>query len=344
MKHILLVFFVGLIPINSQAQRIASTFLLQDGTTVDSSHRFVDGEMPTFYLESGQGENIFWSFSFYDKSDEKNICIKSKTDVNPFTLKIEPSLFSSFDIVSDCQKIEYPNDSSVYIRCSVDLHQGNVIIDSVPLVLNVLPSHPKIKEASIVGNFDFEGGGYNPLAELTVLFSAERMNECRFVSYVSDSLNVFQFPENSTRISYNVDINEKSKNQYEFKYEYADWGEFYTVVSYNEYGGIHGDTIFTNSIIDDAEIIHYLETIHNQSTAINEVQDDDIRIFFKNNNLIIEDSSNTQILSEIYSANGTLVNRSFPSKTIDFSNLCRGIYVVKIKSNKRTITKKIIKK
>ena len=344
MRHILLAFFISLISINSRAQKISASILLQDGKTVDSSHIFVDGEMPTFHLEKGQYENVSWSFSFYDKKGEKIICTNSRIGINPFTFKIEPSLFLSHNFVSDCQKIEYPNDYSVYTRCSVDLHQGNVIIDSIPLIINVLPSRPKVKKASIVGNFSFEEGGYNPLAKLTVLLNAERINECKLMAYVGDSLNVFQFPEISTRIFYDVDISKKSKNNYELKYNYVDWGEFYTIYSFNEYGGIHGDTIFTNSIIDDFEILQYLEKLQNQLTAINKVKDDIIRISFKNNILIIEDSSNKQILSEIYSANGTLINRSFSSRTMDLNKLSKGIYIVKIKSNKKTITKKFIKK
>lgn len=64
MKRITLFFIVCLLSANSIAQKIASSILLQDGTIIDSSHIFMDGEEPTFYVENGQYENIVWSFSF----------------------------------------------------------------------------------------------------------------------------------------------------------------------------------------------------------------------------------------------------------------------------------------
>lgn len=343
MKHILLVFIVSLISINCQAQNIASSIQLQDGTIVNCSHVFVDGEIPTFYSENGLCENIFWSFSVYDENGEKNICIKSEKGTDRFTFKIEPNLFPCFDYINDSQKIEYPNDPSLYIRCSVDLHQDNITIDSVPIILNILPSRPKIKKASILGNFDFKLGGYNSSAELTILFYSERMSKCRFLSYVADSLYSFQFPESYTGVYYDVDIKEKSKNSYEFKYDYADWGEFYTIAAYNKYGSVLGDTLFTNSIIEDPEIIKFLEKMYNRVT-IDEIQNDNLQISLKNNILTIEGLSNKQILYEIYSVNGRLINRRFSTKTIDLNNLCSGIYIIKIKLGEKTIIKEIFKK
>lgn len=96
-------------------------------------------------------------------------------------MKITPSLFSGLNLVFDCQNIEYPNDSSVYISCVVDLHKNGIITSSLPLRLNVLPSRPKKKNASILGNFNFDLSSYYPLAELTIQFSSDRMKYCRLV-------------------------------------------------------------------------------------------------------------------------------------------------------------------
>ena len=51
MKRITLFFIVCLLSANSIAQKIASSILLQDGTIIDSSHIFMDGEEPTFYVK-----------------------------------------------------------------------------------------------------------------------------------------------------------------------------------------------------------------------------------------------------------------------------------------------------
>lgn len=347
MKHTLLKLsglFISLISINSQAQSIASAILLQDGTTVDSSHVFIDGETPTFHVQNDQCENGFWTFSFYDEDGMKEVCVESETGADSFTFKIAPGLFSGLPFSRESQHIEFPNDSSVYSRCSVDLHQGDIIVDSVTLILNVLPSRPKVKKASILGNFDFEDGGYTPLAELTILFSSERMNECWLLSYSSDSVHVFQFPEIYGGVYEPVNVNEICKNYYEFKYNYADWGEFYTITSLNKYGGVEGDTIFTNSIIYDPEILSYLETIHNQAAAIDEMQDENWQIYIHNNKLITEGLHSTQISTEIYSVNGTLIKRSNSTDAIDLNNLQQGVYVVKIRSNKKNKYIKINKR
>ena len=213
--------------INVQAQSIDSSILLQDGTIVDCSHVFIDGEMPTFHVQNGSCENSRWAFSVYDKNGKKIVCEESKIGATSFSFKITPSLFSGVNLVFDCQNIEYPNDSSVYISCVVDLHKNGIITSSLPLRLNVLPSRPKKKNASILGNFNFDLGSYEPLAELTILFSSDRMKYCRIVQFISDNLDVFEFPEGYWGLNLGVDINEKSKNFYEIKYNYADWGEFY---------------------------------------------------------------------------------------------------------------------
>ena len=223
----------------------------------------------------------------------------------------------------------------------MELHHNDIIIDRVPLTLNVLPSRPKVKKASIYGDFDFEYGGYKPYGELAVQFSAERMNDFRLFSVLSDSLNVFQFPDTCWGNFDIVDINEKGTNLYEFSYNYADWGQFYTLFAYNQYGIVAGDTIFTTSLIDDSEILTYIDSVHKQITSIDEVTGGNIRLAVKHNILVIENPANSQLQSEIYSLDGTLVKKNYSSNTIDLSDLSNGIYVAKIISDKNTITQKI---
>ncbi|MGM9708711.1 MAG: T9SS type A sorting domain-containing protein [Prevotella sp.] len=50
------------------------------------------------------------------------------------------------------------------------------------------------------------------------------------------------------------------------------------------------------------------------------------------------------ISTDIYTANGTLINRCFSTNTIDLNDLCRGTYIVKIKLDNKTITGKVIRK
>lgn len=342
MKHVLFVWVISLITMNCQAQGIAPAIQLQDGAIVDCSHIFVDGEEPMFYAQDMKIEDVSWTLSFYNESGGKTVCLESDAGANQFSFKIEPSLFSGLYL--DFLRTEYPNDSSVYINCSVELHSRDIIIDRVPLTLNVLPSRPKVKKASISGDFDFEYGGYKPYGELAVQFSAERMKDFRLFCVLSDSLNVFQFPDTFWGNFDIVDIHEKDTNLYEFSYNYADWGQFYTLFAYNQYGIVAGDTIFTTSLIDDPEIIKYIDSVHKQTTAIDEAKDDYIQFAIKNNILVIDNPANSPIQSEIYSLDGTLAKKNCATNTIDISDLCNGVYVVKIISNKNTITRKIWKK
>lgn len=340
MNHKLLFLLICLISLNSQAQRIASTILLQDGIVVDSSHVFLDGDRLTFTLQNEPSRNVYWSFSCYNDKGKKQLCRKSDKGIKNFTVKVEPNLFK--DNLYSIQKIEYPNDSSVYIRCSVDLFQGNIVKDSVSFLLNILPSRAKVKKASIKGNFDFDEGGYNPFAEITVLFSADRMNDFRLFSYTPDSAHVFQFPGICEGIYYTVNFNKKGQNIYEFRYDYVDWGEFYSIITYNKYGVVCGDTLFTTSLIEDPQIINYINSIHNRTSSVNEVKDDNIRLHLHHNIIVIENLTNSSLQTSIYSLDGTLI-RSYSTSTIDLNDLCKGIYVVKIRSNPKTITQKINK-
>lgn len=68
--------------INVQAQSIDSSILLQDGTIVDCSHVFIDGEMPTFHVQNGSCENSRWAFSVYDKNGKKIVCEESKNEIS----------------------------------------------------------------------------------------------------------------------------------------------------------------------------------------------------------------------------------------------------------------------
>ena len=62
-----------------------------------------------------------------------------------------------------------------------------------------------------------------------------------------------------------------------------------------------------------------------------------------NNWLVIDGTHNTPISTEIYAVNGTFIKRCSSTNTIDLNDLCTGAYIVKIKLDDKTITRKIIK-
>lgn len=67
------------------------------------------------------------------------------------------------------------------------------------------------------------------------------------------------------------------------------------------------------------------------------------RIAVHGNTLVLEGCTDTDVVTEIYSADGVLVSRSFSSAKTDLGGLCRGTYIVRIILNDRVITKKIVR-
>ncbi len=341
MKQAFFIFFFSIFSFKCLSQNIDSVVTLQDGTIVDCSHAFLDGEMPTFRLQNGKSDNIKWAFNLYDKNEKKTKVIESKNGIDNFTFKITPDLFPIY--VYNCKKIEFPNDSSLYVCGSIDLYKDGTAIDSISVLLNVLPSRPKVKETSIFGNFDYQEHGYNPCANLTISFISDRMEDCMLAYFVSDSLNNYLFPKNHSLIYDVVDKLKTGNNSYELTYNFADWGQFYTIAASNKYGGLHGDTICTTDYITDPKILSFLEMLHNQITVIDNISEENYRIVICNDAITLEGCTNMDITADIFSVNGILKSRSVSTKKIYLNHLVSGTYIVRIKINHEIITKKIIR-
>lgn len=314
---------------------------MQDGTVVDCSHAFLDGEMPTFHLQDGESENIKWEFCIYDEKGEKVKATESELGSRSFGFKVTPELLPIYSYA--CKTIEFPNDSSVYVCGVVDLYENGVLTDNVSVLLNVLPSRPKVKHISVHGNFDYQDYGYTPLAQLTISFVSYRMDYCKLLYFSSDSVNVFQFPTDHTLIIQYTDTKETSKGNHELIYDSADWGEFYTIASCNNYGSINGDTICTTDGITDPQIRHFLDNLHNQIMSIENELDNNCQIVISDNIMTLEGCTNMNFSTDIYSTNGTLMHRSHSVSEIDLNDFASGIYIVRFKSDNKLLTKKIFK-
>lgn len=341
MKIIYFILSLGLFPTICLSQNIDSAITLQDGTVVDCSHAFLDGEMPTFHLQNGESENIKWEFCIYNENGEKVKATESELGSKSFGFKVTPELLPTYGC--ECKTIEFPNDSSVYVCGVVDLYKNGILIDNVSVLLNVLPSRPKVKNISIHGNFDYQDYGYTPLAQLTISFVSYRMDYCRLLYFSSDSVNVFQFPTDHTLIIQYMDTKETSKGNHELIYDSVDWGEFYTITSCNKYGSTNGDTICTTDGITDSQIHHFLDNLQNQIMPIENELDNNCQIVISNNIMTLGGCTNMNFSTDIYSINGTLIHRSQSVSEIDLNDFASGMYIVKFKSNNILLTKKIIK-
>lgn len=87
-----------------------------------------------------------------------------------------------------------------------------------------------------------------------------------------------------------------------------------------------------------------METIRNQTSAIDVVPNMNGQISIQNNKIILEGFISSKTITEIYSANGTLVKKYYSTKTIDLNDLCSGLYIVKVISGNKNKYIKINKK
>jgi hypothetical protein len=313
---------------------------------VDSFHKFLDGESATFHLTADTEENIKWFFSIAQKDEGWIQVLESNLGDKSFTLNISPKLFP-FD-TWDCKRTELEGDSSVYINSSIELYKGNSLIDRTTILLNVLPSRPILKEASLIGGeFCPSWMGYYPLATLNIKFSSARTNLSALVKYVAVGvIDESSFPKEYSPLTIIENPPMKLSNDlYEMEdANDTDWGEYFRYYVGNEYGFVWAyDTICTTDLITDPDILEYIEA-YNNAAEIKDLGYDEIKTSFKDNVLSIDNHSNRGVEIEIFSLNGQNVYLSrLQQGDIDLGCLVSGIYIAKIKTGNKVITRKIIK-
>lgn len=341
MKKSIIVFLCLFVTV-CRAQKIDPVIVLQDGSSVDCEHKFMDGEAATFRLKKGTGSDIRWTFNIFGKKGENVQVMESDYGADSFTLNITPDLLPM--MACDCKQVDSESDLSVYICGSVYLYKGETAVDSLPVLLNVLPSRPVVKTASLDGEFSYQYVSYYPQpATVEIIFASDRMESCHLLNYVSDSLFAFQFPKNYTLLHI-PELNwEKVGDFYKVQYRYADSGEFYQLSCWNKYGEVLGvDTIFTNDLISDKDVLDFLETFR-PGVGIDGVSADDVRVAFNGNVLMIEGNIGA-LETAVYSSGGLLKYKGNSENRIDLNFLEKGVYIVRIKlKNEKVIIKKIIK-
>lgn len=314
MKRIFFLLLISILAIESQSQDIDSAIHLQDGTIVDKSHVFLDGDSPTFYLRDGQCDNIVWNLYTYSKKDwegEKKLLLKSAHNCDHFSFDICPELFPGYSLSrGEISRTRLPNDSSVYFRFYLELRQYGNLTDRISFLLNVLPSHPKIEEGAVIGNFNYdepEGGMFDPLAHLSLIFSCNRMEDHRLWGYFTDSFNIFQYPsDDDIRVMafYETDIEKIATNLYQLDFDSVDWGQFYRIVPHNKYGYVYGDSFCTNDYIHDEKILKFLDKYHEERIkwllGIDDIIYDSFQITISNNMLFLPRREDEDDVTEIY--------------------------------------------
>lgn len=326
----------------THAQEISTAIILQDGEIVDNSHVFLDGETATFHLQdANKYYNIKWSLDIQQNNDKYLTVLESDKDVDEFKFTVSPDLFQY-----GCKMFKVAGDSSVYFNGAVHLHETGRPIDKYPIRFNLLPSTPKVTEASLNGGyFDFKTLGYDPFATLHISFISAGIEDCWLMKYEStDSVNIFQFPHYNYIVYYHPDVLSTNEYYKELEFSCADWGQFYILASKNKYGMVLGaDTINTTELVTDQEILDALSN-YRASLSVRDVASNERGFFIKNNVLYIKEDAGLDAKTTIFSSDGRLIYMKDSQKEIDLNFLERGIYIIKIRlNNKKVITQKYIK-
>lgn len=300
----------------------------------------MDGDSVTFFSQSDAGEtSLKWSLHITQKDGERIPVRETQAGTACFSFRVSPNIFPLRAYYYT--QMEFEGDSSVYLRGTVCLYRDNILVDSTYILFNVLPSRPIVKDAHINGTFDYKLQGYEPLATFTLQFTADRMERCSWVKVVADSVNTFVFPERYSCIFDRVPIRNTDYHLYEMKYQYADWGEFYFIMSENRYGAVLGrDTIYTTNYIDDTDILDFLDHLYMTADVMN-ISTSAPKITISNNIVYIADYTGTDIKTDVYLPNGQLVYKNHSDNKVHLSILPKGVYIIKIKLRDKTYTKKI---
>lgn len=336
-KLFVVIFFCGL-SLLCHSQNINPAIQLKDGNVVDNSHAFLDGETPTFSLQNGTSANVQWVLCLVGNKGEKLPAAESSTGESSFSFTITPDLFPR---KSDLKHMEFPNDSNVYICASIELYKDGTLIDEMPLLLNVLPSRPKVTGGSLVGTFDYEAWGYYPLAHLTLSFISDRMNNCTLV-YFTVGWDGEKYVPDWAIARVRLEAQKKNEYNYQLEYDGFDCDNFFSIIAGNKYGSVNGDTICTNDYITDPEILDFLEKLHH-GVGIDDISSDECEIVIHNNLISVEGCNSNDIVTEIYSLDGKLVCKNIAEKKIDINCLPNAAYIVKVNYKNKLLTKKIIK-
>ena len=320
------------------SQNINPAIQLKDGGVVDKSHAFLDGETPTFSLQNGTSDNVQWMFCLIGNKGEKLPAAESSSGESSFSFTITPDLFPR---KSDLTRMAFPNDSSVYICAAVELYKAGALIDEMPLLLDVLPSRPKVTEGSLVGTFDYEAGGYNPLSHLTLSFTSDRMDSCTFLYFFTEWNGKKYVPVFGV-MRERMNVQKKDDCNYQLEYDGLDCDDFFSIIAENKYGSVHGDTIYTNNYITDPEILDFLEKLHH-GDGIDDISNDECEIVIHNNLISVEGCNEDDIVMEIYSLDGKLAYKNIGGKKIDINSLPNAAFIVKVNYKNKLLTKKIIK-
>lgn len=343
MKNLL--FLLALLCTNVvSAQKISRIITLPDGREVDNGHVFVAGEDATFHSENGQTTE--WEFRSYSlNKDTLELVLKSEKTASSFTISTAPELFR--ELSHTAKRFVSDGDSSVYYKGFVYQVLQGERTDSMAVTFNLLPSRPKLVRASLYGNYDWTTDNYDGNAILDVTFTAARMDTCQLMWASTDQCFLYEFPCDGNYIwcYCGLDSLKREGKQATITITSAEWGQYYCVAVYNQYGGSLGDDrILSSDYISDPAVRERIAQMKKRA-GIAAVVSDPVRVLYQDNVLYVCNSDGRDGRLTVYTLSGLAVKCQESLADMDLSDCTLGIYIVKVEyGQNESFTTKIIKR
>lgn len=322
--------------LSSYAQTISRTIRLSDGRTVDASHIFLENDNGTFFTEPS-GTKADWSLSLYNTKHENEVItvLISDESSDHFTINID-----SIDWFIGAYHFTHSNDSSVYYKGVVSMGSKGIVKDKIKVTFNLAPSTPKILDVAFDYEYDWNDDMIFPNGNLHIKISSSNVETFTLLS--TDDF-CFEFPKRgfNHRHLFYPDTSDTPLST--IHCNYADWGEYYSVIASNKYGNsVSNDTILTTDYITDPDILARIEELRNESGSLCKThQDNEIHITTQQNYLVIVGDKTTIDYIAIFDMTGRTVSTQNNGQTLSINNLQKGCYIVKCrtKQNKTYIFK-----
>lgn len=292
----------------------------------------LDDNEYTFSLSNGEEAKWLLTGDFYPAALDK---LSKRYTGKSFTVAINEKNLSWGQAI----RYEFDGDSSIYYRCNVTAETKSGKRDSLQLLLNLMPSKPKLFDIKLqYDSFDFASRDFvNPVITWKMTI-ARVSNDVHIKTYYRDYEDNFGFYEI-------CDVNHYAKDLYSASFNLPPYVAdlLMAVWVFGEYGDSESNEIFSRDLITDPKIRAALGlgdiTAINSDGMGNEVMPN---VEINSGKLVVfPHNAQNEYSITMYDAYGRRVV-SCKGSEADVSSLKSGIYIVNVfADNKKVIVKKI---
>ncbi len=325
--------------IYSSAIKISNEILrTHDETTtvVNSEHIFIDKDILTFKLEQ-PNEVVDWKLLLY-KTIEPNTfievlgstesCQNFIINLNDIDWNFSPHIFS------------YLDNPSQYYKGIVQISKNEAVIDSVEIILDLLPAKMIIDNVSFEYKYNWENdaiwpNGYIEIGIKTNTKTSDHYTACYSICELFEPPSWF-----GNRIPIeNLNLNQEGIFYYSD--HDVDWGYFLYFEARNKYGITQSDTICTTDYITDPDVLARLKELENEyheKTSLPVNEQECVRITKYGNTIEITNIMEQITTIKIFDIAGhPVISNMESTHTIDVTFLQNGYYILTCKTETNKI-------